>query len=398
VLVFVLSAVAAALLSIFVPIALLLLSAAAIAARQGIAAFRLFGLSLRSISATFRHCGEVCRCIFDPLTDSGPELDDSAFPRQWVRLSPPQFIELHRLQQQVAEAIGVPPAAELWMSPGVELGIGQTRSEGRAIRYLVVGLGLVRLLSAGELRAALAHEFGHARAGHLRLGRFVRHSVRMLLHAQLRFRWFDPAFWGSVVSLTVMQAIYLPWSRARELEADAISAQVAGSSPAIAALRRVREHGPALDQALDGVLQRAIERQAGPLRLVESAMALAALIPPAERRRLAVVAEGDPLALGGRTHPPTATRIAALDGIVARRRLPEPIAIPPERLAQLDERLTRAWLAPLGLRPQMPTDVAVHAVTEPAAFEHRTQTREELATPTTDGLELDLDRDWNKQR
>jgi Zn-dependent protease with chaperone function len=391
---FVSSAVAAAALSLLLPIAVFAMAAAVLLRAQVFSAVRLCGLGFRSVGASFRYCGDVARCIFAPLSGA-PALDDSAFPAQYVRLKPAQFVELHRMQQQVAGALRVLPADELWMSPGTELGIGETRIEGRKVRFLVVGLGLVRILSAAELRAALAHEFGHARAGHLGLGRFLRHSLLMLIHAQLRFRRFDPACWGSAVSLAVMRAIYLPWSRAREFEADRIAAGLTGPASIIGALRKLREHGPALSLALDEVVRSAAEGRTAPPRLSESALAFARVLPQSSRRRLSVQFEGDPLDLGGRTHPPIAARISALQDAKPQSEMPPAVELPAERLAQLDQRLTSTWLASLSVSAR----IAAATPPAPATFpEQRTRTREELEAPTSDGLELDLEGTWREER
>jgi Zn-dependent protease with chaperone function len=393
------TALASAALSLLVPVVLLAAACALFTARQVFAAWQLMRVSGRSVSMSFRYCAEVVSCIFTPLSRLEPELDDSAFPTQTVRLKSAALIELHRLQQQVAGALHVAAAEELWVSPGIELGIGEARVDGRRVRFLVVGLGLLRILSPVELRAALAHEYGHARGGHIRLGRYVRHAIRMMIHAQLRFRWFDPAYWGSAASLLVMRSIYLPWSRAREFEADRSAARLEGGEAAAGALRKIREEGPALEAALGEILRRSVARKSGPRRLSESSAALAAQLLPAERRRLAVAAEGDPLDLGGRTHPPIAMRIAALRGVPALRPLPAPAGVPPEKLTALDERLTPQWLAPLRLRPEQETSAAVAALEAPreTQLEPRKLSREELAAPTSDGIELDLDRSWKKQ-
>jgi Zn-dependent protease with chaperone function len=391
---FVSSALAAAALSLLLPVAIFAMAVGVLLRAQVFSAARLFRLGLQSVVVSFRYCGDVVRCIFAPRS-GGPALDDSAFPAQYVRLKPPQFIELHRAQQQVAAALRVAPADELWMSPGTELGIGETTIEGQKVRFLVVGLGLLRILSATELRAALAHEFGHARAGHLRLGRFLRHSLDMLILAQLRFRWFDPACWGSTVSAAVMRAIYLPWSRAREFEADRIAAGLAGADAIIGTLRKIREHGPAMSVALGEVLRRSVERRSGPEQLSATAIGFAALLPQAERRRLSVQFEGDPLDLGGRTHPPVAARINAAQQVQTQGELPPAVELPPERLAQLDRRLTFTWLAALSVRSQ----VTAPAMATPTTFpEERPRTREELEAPTSDGLELDLDGTWREGR
>jgi len=55
-----------------------------------------------------------------------------------------------------------------------------------------------------------------------------------------------------------MRAIYLPWSRARELEADRISGQMAGGSTAIAALRRLRQEAPIFNAALLDLAEKSV--------------------------------------------------------------------------------------------------------------------------------------------
>jgi len=394
---FLCSAIAAAALSLLVPVLIFAVALAALSRLRVFSAARLFRLGFQSVAASFRYCGDVVRCLFSPLS-GGPELDDSAFPAQYVRLKPPQFIELHRLQQQVANALRVAPADEMWMSPGVELGIGETEIEGQKVRFLVVGFGLLRILSGAELRAALAHEFGHARAGHLRLGRFLRHSLHMLIHAQLRFRWFDPACWGSAISAAVMRAIYLPWSRAREFEADRLGASLAGAAALIGALRKLREHGPALSLSLEKVVQRSIEERSRPERLSETAFSFAALLPHAERRRLSVQLEGDPLDLGGRTHPPMPARITALHALPERPNLPPAVDLPADRLAQIDQRLTSSWLASLTAHARPAASPAAPSAPPEEFPEPPPHTRADLEKPTSDGLELDLDSDWQKRR
>lgn len=410
VVVFGVSAIAAAILSFALPAILLGLMVATIA--RPFIAVRLGAAGFKALGGAFGLVGDFFRCLFAPLKELEPELDDSSFPPLWVRLKPARFIALHRVQQEVAAALGVPTVDELWISPDTALGIGQQKLEGQRVRFMVVGLGLLHVLGPEELRAAIAHEYGHALAGHLRLGRWIRHTVRVLLDARLRFAVWNPALWGSAVALGLMRGIYLPWSRAREMQADQISARLVGGATAAAALRKVRDVAPGHDLALVELLHRAQAEGVAPTRLVECAQRRMQRIPAAARLSMARQLEGDPLDLGGRTHPPIAMRVAALNGLKAAVSLGAVPAFDPRQLADLDERLTRQWLSSIHVREWVsaeslavasppPTPVlAARSPTPPpetpAALLPRTA--EELAKPTSDGLELDLDRSWQKRR
>jgi len=134
-----------------------------------------------------------------------------------------------------------------------------------------------------------------------------------------------------------------------------------------------------------------------------------ARVPARERHRLGTLAEGDPLELGGRTHPPIALRIAALARHPAR---PETKvkAFDPVRLDQLDERLTRQWLAGQG---RLVSREAFFAPDEPARLvpPERLHDFAPEQVPELGGevsafdasaddapLELDTERDWLKRR
>jgi hypothetical protein len=90
-----------------------------------------------------------------------------------------------------------------------------------------------------------------------------------------------------------------------------------------------------------------------------------------------------------------AARINAVQQVQTQGELPPAVELPPERLAQLDRRLTSMWLASLSVRAQ----VTAAAMATPTAFpEDRPRTREELEAPTSDGLELDLEGTWRQGR
>ncbi|NOK36995.1 M48 family metalloprotease [Corallococcus exercitus] len=190
-----------------------------------------------------------------------------------------------------------------------------------------------------------------------------------------------------------LRALYYPWSREREFQADRISAQVVGANHTIAALRALRDGAPAYELALNEALRRA---HAEPTpRLCEAATALAAALPPAARRQLAVKNEGDPLELGGLTHPPTALRIAALAGLPSRPATDARPAYEALGAAAIDERLTRHWLLALGVNATREAEPRRHAaIALPDRPDLAPSPERPDSAPEPSGLELDVERSW----
>ncbi|RKG66137.1 hypothetical protein D7W79_36990 [Corallococcus exercitus] len=394
VLTFGLTALASVALSLLLPMVLFGVGAAALASMRPVLAARAMVAGFKGMGASWQYLGVFARCVLSPLREQEErQLADSPLPSLSVRLKPAQFLALHRLQQQVATATGTAPVDAFELSPDTTLGIAVVRAGKRTERVLYVGLGLLQQMSMDQLAAALAHELGHARAGHPRIGRWVRHCMRMVLDVQLRFGAWNPARWGSWVALEVLSAVYYPWSREREFQADRISAQVVGANHTIAALRALRDGAPAYELALNEALRRA---HAEPTpRLCEAATALAAALPPAGRRQLAVKNEGDPLELGGLTHPPTALRIAALAGLPSRPVTDARPAYEALGAAAIDERLTRHWLLALGVNATREAEPRRHAaIALPDRPDLAPSPERPDSAPEPSGLELDVERSW----
>jgi len=111
-------------------------------------------------------------------------------------------------------------------------------------RAMGLGLPLFELLTVDELRAIVAHEFGHdaSRAGGL--STFVYRAVHTFSSAT------EAA--GTVPGLDVVFGLWaevflriaMPISRQQELRADEMACWVAGADAAIAALTKISTHGP----------------------------------------------------------------------------------------------------------------------------------------------------------
>jgi hypothetical protein len=136
-------------------------------------------------------------------------------------------------------------------------------------------------------------------------------------------------------------------------------------------------------------------RRAGtaPAQLVAAAAEQTRALPPALRKQVSLEAEGDPLNLGQRTHPPTALRIAALGRLPAAPERDGRSAAVALSAAELDARLTRRWLAPLGLRRWDGAPEALLHPEPPAPGPAALQSAQRARPQVVSGLELDFERE-----
>jgi Zn-dependent protease with chaperone function len=112
--------------------------------------------------------------------------------------------------------------------------------------YLVLGLPLMYAVSGEELRAIIAHEYGHLAGGHGKLSRWI-YRQRMtfdVLYEHARVRRDDNMVNGLIAGLLDGFAPYynaytFVLSRQNEYEADAMSREIAGAEAAASALIRI---------------------------------------------------------------------------------------------------------------------------------------------------------------
>ena len=169
-------------------------------------------------------------------------------------LHPALFKEIDR----VAARCGVKGPRHVYLAPDVNafvadvggvLGLGTTRVLG-------LGLPLLHCLSLAELRSVLAHEFGHFAGGDTRIGHWVyraRAAVRDVVEGLEAAS--DVSESSELVALTLFFALvrwpfvrfgnfYLEFtlalSRAQELAADALAAQLEGVEVLTRSLQKLR--------------------------------------------------------------------------------------------------------------------------------------------------------------
>jgi len=164
-------------------------------------------------------------------------------PRLTEERQPELFDLVRRVSNETEQAmpadVFLVPEVNAWVSHrGGIMGFGSRR---------VMGLGLILLqsVSVEQLRAIIAHEFGHYAGGDLKLGAWLyktREAMRRTIEnlARTSNGIHKPFLWYANMFMRVSQSV----SRAQELAADQIAARVAGAGNAIEAL--VAVHSAAL--------------------------------------------------------------------------------------------------------------------------------------------------------
>jgi len=189
---------------------------------------------------------------------------------------PKLFEFLHKL----ADEIGAPKPHKVFITPNVNAAVFYDLSLLNFIfpskKNLIIGLGLVNVLRVDELKAVLAHEFGHFAQGSMLVGRWVYIAQQIISHMVATRDWFDSAVrfisrfdiriaWvGWILSLVIWSIRSLmdtffnlvimaerALSREMEFNADLVAVSVTGSDPLINALHKLQAADHAWQTALD---------------------------------------------------------------------------------------------------------------------------------------------------
>ena len=260
------------------------------------------------------------------------------------RLDPSRQRELFRHIGEIAHATGQALPAEVYLVGDVNAWVAQRGGflGFRCRRVLALGLPLLQMVTVSELRAVLAHEFGHFDAGDTLLGPMVHRTHATICRAisglgdALLTR---PLQWYGALFLLVCSAV----SRQQEFRADAVAARVAGSRALIEGLKKVRAAAAAYDTYWTQEVQPVLARgflppiAEGFRRFANHERVATAMADVVERGMRE--ARADPFD----THPPLAERIAAIAAFPPGPELSaDPLAI--SLLCDVHE-LERDWLA-----------------------------------------------------
>jgi heat shock protein HtpX len=170
------------------------------------------------------------------------------------RLTPDEQPELFAEISRTAEATGGVMPEEVYLAPDVNAGVAHVGGfVGIGARpIMILGLPLMAVLKASELRGVIAHEFGHYVGGETKLAPLVYRTrdtiVRTILALSKSAQWGQqllsfPFIWYGHLYLRATQAV----SRRQELDADGMAARVAGGTSMESGLVKTHAAGLAFD-------------------------------------------------------------------------------------------------------------------------------------------------------
>ena len=170
----------------------------------------------------------------DAFTAPGPVLDRRSDPALFTMVD--EIATATR--QPVPSRVFLLNDVNAWVSyRGGVMGVGSERVMG-------VGWPLLQMLSPIELKAVIAHEFGHYMSGDVSLGPWIYKTRATITRAiaSARQSWLRALFsWYGRLFLRLTQSV----SRQQEFVADEIAATTVGAEPLMRALRRVSVLAPA---------------------------------------------------------------------------------------------------------------------------------------------------------
>jgi Zn-dependent protease with chaperone function len=240
----------------------------------------------------------------DRFEAPGPLLTPSDQPQLFATLE----AIAHFTNQAMPRAVYLVPDVNAWVAQrGGVMGVGSHRVMG-------LGLPLMAMLTVDELRAVLAHEFGHYHGGDTALGPWIyrtRVAIGRTLHhmAQHSGLLVKPFEWYGAAFLRITHAI----SRRQEYAADALAARTVGARPLATGLLAIEGAAGALAPYWATELAPVLERGFRPpiadgftsfLSSAPIASQVDAFVAEAMKQDKAAVYD---------THPPLGDRLAALD-------------------------------------------------------------------------------------
>jgi Zn-dependent protease with chaperone function len=257
---------------------------------------------------------------FDTFEPPGPELKESAHPELFAMI---RGVAKATGQAMPVHVYGVLEVNAFVAERGGIMGIGSRRVMG-------IGLGLLNAFSVDEVRAVIAHEFGHFHGGDTRLGPWVYKTRagmgRAVVNLQntmqsvgeietLRFLLAiveAPFRWMALGYMRLASAV----SRAQEFSADAVAARTIGTAPVLAGFGKLAGTAAALDAYLETEIGTLVEHGvlppvlSGARQFVEANRAKLAEID-ADHAKLGEVSPFD-------SHPPLSERIAAIEALAGK--------------------------------------------------------------------------------
>lgn len=197
-----------------------------------------------------------------------------------IEVTASQQPELFQFIHRLADDIGAPKPHRVFLTPEVNAAVFYDLSLLNLFfpskKNLIIGLGLVNVLSISEFKAVLAHEFGHFAQRSMMVGRWVYIAQQIIGHMLTTRDWLDKlvrfigridlriAWLGWLLSLiiwsirSVVETLFSlvimaerALSREMEFNADLVAVSVTGSDPLINALHKLQTADHAWQTALN---------------------------------------------------------------------------------------------------------------------------------------------------
>ncbi|MCB9598550.1 MAG: M48 family metalloprotease, partial [Sandaracinaceae bacterium] len=196
-----------------------------------------------------------------------------------VQVTEDEQPELFAFVNRIADEAGAPRPHKLYLSARVNAAVFYDLSFLNLLfptrKNLELGLGLVQNLGLDELKAVIAHEFGHFAQRTMAVGRWVYVAQQIAGHIIVHRGWVDRLLQG--LSYTDLRIAWIGWilrlivwsiravldtafrlivlahralTREMELQADLVAVSVSGSDSLIHALHRLGPADDAWDQAV----------------------------------------------------------------------------------------------------------------------------------------------------
>jgi Zn-dependent protease with chaperone function len=248
-----------------------------------------------------------------------------------ARLDPAAHPALTQAISAVAAKIGTRPVDTVFLTPGTDVAVFERGSmlrqlSGRSERCLILGVGVLEGMTQGQLKAILAHEYGHfvnrdTAGGGLALA--VRRSLlemgRTLAQGGAA-TWYNPAWWFVRGFYKLFLRISHGASRLQEILADRWAALAYGGRNFASGLRHVIAQSVRFDDHAERTLKEVIEGQRALVNLYRYAPAA----PSGEGEKpidaaIQAALEAEPSPYD--SHPRPKDRIAWVQGIDAPRGL-----------------------------------------------------------------------------
>jgi Zn-dependent protease with chaperone function/Flp pilus assembly protein TadD len=236
--------------------------------------------------------------------------------------------QLFAALREVSEVAGTRMVDKVYLELGASASVRESGGAlqvlmGRGERVLHLGFWTLFGLSKSELKAILAHEYGHFSHGETRLtpviGRIQGSMFQMLIRmAKLGYWvWINPVYWYLRAYFPSFLAATAGHSRRKELLADRAAALAYGGDTFGNALRKVVESDLVFDRYA-GPVAGLLRRSGRPCSELYRAVAAARAVEPASlqsaRAQKVLTREAGKYD----SHPPAADRIARVAGVSGR--------------------------------------------------------------------------------